>query len=253
MDRLRTSPRSLFWWLRIRAYYWKKFFWAGERELSILSSWVNPRKLAVDVGGNAGVYTYHLSRLAKDVITFEPNPAYVALMLSANLRSRIEPVALSDSSGEGRLRFPRFGGKEYGGMASLAGAAVSDDVLSREILVPIRRLDDYELLELGFLKIDVEGHEEAVLAGARETIARCRPSILVEIEEAHNPGGIRRITELLSSHGYEGTFYYKGSIIPIIRFDSAKHQLDHIKAHRSRSRRRDLDYVNNFVFVPREF
>jgi FkbM family methyltransferase len=47
-----------------------------------------------------------------------------------------------------------------------------DDSKVFEIAVPTRRLDDYELDAVGFIKIDVEGHELAVLRGGTETIRR---------------------------------------------------------------------------------
>ena len=39
---------------------------------------------------------------------------------------------------------------------------------------------------VGFIKIDVEGHEHAVLEGATKTIKRNMPNLLVEMEEKHN-------------------------------------------------------------------
>jgi hypothetical protein len=46
--------------------------------------------------------------------------------------------------------------------------------------VPLRTLDSLGLDTLALLKVDAEGMDWAVLDGARETIARCRPAIYVE-------------------------------------------------------------------------
>jgi hypothetical protein len=73
----------------------------------------------------------------------------------------------------------------------------------RSMVVETRRLDDLDLGAIGFIKIDVEGHEGAVITGAAETLLRYRPNLVVEIEERH---ARRPITELLGavcSHGYE--------------------------------------------------
>ena len=53
----------------------------------------------------------------------------------------------------------------------------------RAIEVPMATLDSSYEGEVGFIKIDVEGHEQAVLDGAVQTIRRCRPRLLVEIDE----------------------------------------------------------------------
>ena len=52
-----------------------------------------------------------------------------------------------------------------------------------EIPVKVVRLDDEGLGNVGFMKIDVEGHEYEVIDGARALLARCRPNLLVEILE----------------------------------------------------------------------
>lgn len=48
------------------------------------------------------------------------------------------------------------------------------------IVVPTEPLDALGLTDVALLKVDVEGHEPEVLAGARETIDRCRPLVLIE-------------------------------------------------------------------------
>ena len=54
--------------------------------------------------------------------------------------------------------------------------------------VHMDRLDNVYSGTAGFIKIDVEGHEQAVLDGAVETIDRCRPRLLVEVDERLSPG-----------------------------------------------------------------
>ena len=48
--------------------------------------------------------------------------------------------------------------------------------------VPIRTLDQFELQDVGFVKIDVEGFEFSTLQGARATLERWRPNLLIEID-----------------------------------------------------------------------
>jgi FkbM family methyltransferase len=227
-------------------YYWE----LGEYELRELPRYVRRKSLSIDVGGNIGVYTYHLARLSKAVITFEPNPDYVDRIERLGVRkSRIEQVALSDSSGVAELRIPIVRGGEDAGMASLSKHAVPDEECSRAISVKLARLDDYGLADVGFIKIDVEGHEEGVLAGAMATINRDRPNLLIEIEERHNPGGLERIVGVLKDAGYAGFFFLNGEKRPVTDFRADVHQVVANLSAEGIHNRRALPYINNFLFV----
>ena len=52
---------------------------------------------------------------------------------------------------------------------------------------------------MSFVKIDVEGGEEAALAGAANLLEQCRPALLVE---AHGHDQVGRLYAYLSSLGY---------------------------------------------------
>lgn len=63
-------------------------------------------------------------------------------------------------------------------------------------------LDDLDLGDIGFIKIDVEGFEARVIDGACETIARCRPVMLIEIEEKHTGEPPSVLIERIVALGY---------------------------------------------------
>lgn len=232
--------------------FWRELNVTGEWELRELKTYVPKDRLALDVGGNIGVYAYHLSRLAARVISFEPNPGYVERLERLKLANySVERVALSSEAGEADLRIPTVGGgREDQGMGSLDVQAVPDAALSRTIRTPLRRLDDYGFKDVGFIKIDVEGHEEQVLRGALQTLHDNRPALLVEIEERHNPGGLERIVALVEPIGYEGFFFEEGKRRPLAEFDVAVHQTVTAALDSAGHNRRALKYINNFLFLP---
>src|SRR5205823_431391 len=116
--------------------------------------------------------------------------------------------------------------------------------------VPVKKLDDYRFDQVGFIKIDVEGHEQAVIEGAFETIARSKPVILVEVEEGRNPGAVARMQTALAKLGYAGHFYAHGVKQPIETFDVARHQPADLVWNSARYTRRTFPLVNNFLFSP---
>lgn len=213
-----------------------------------LFQFIDQERGAIDVGANVGLFTLALHQRTRQVIAFEPLPA-----LAAELRHRFGPsvqvleVALSDRAGATTLFVPYEGQRAIESRASLNDDANPDFAL-RPLQVETRRLDAYGFDDVGIIKIDVEGHELAVLRGAEQTIRRCRPVLVVEIEERHHPGKSWEIIRYILGLGYSGLFLRGGLLVDIEQFDFATMQ-DEKNAKRPFAER-SVDYINNFVFVP---
>lgn len=212
----------------------------GERELGLLPFLTDRTKVSVDAGANKGVYTYFLSRLTTGVHAFEPNPK-IFRILNRALPTNVTAynVALSDRAGVADLLVPGSKGRFSNQGASLSHEKVQGP--HKTVQVEAQKLDHYELHNVGFIKIDVEGHEQKVLDGARATISRERPVLLIEIEEAHTKEPIEQSIRSVESLGYNGMFLARGQLQPIRGFDPETH-------HRNPSTRDD--YVFNFIFLP---
>jgi len=153
----------------------------------------------------------------------------VRLLAVASLLRRVTPSnvivcesAASDRAGNAMLKIPVARGQKIFGLASLE--PVADFVETESQNVELTRLDDAIQDDVGFIKIDVEGHELAVLKGSTSLIRRCKPILLIECEERHNPGGTRRLFEFLKTFGYAGKFVSNGPFYDISEFDAIRDQ-----------------------------
>lgn len=214
----------------------------GEPELRMIPDLVDPGRAAIDVGANRGVWTDRLARHCPAVFAFEPNPkmfAFLSAACAANVRP--SPLALSDRAGEATLRIPRTARGYSNQQASLAPRADGRFTEFGELRVATARLDDLDLPPCGFLKIDVEGHEAAVVRGAEALIARDRPVLLIEMEQRHTGEPIEASLAAVTALGYTAAFLRDGRETPISAFDPDRDHRDRVE---------QPGYVFNFIFRP---
>ena len=92
-----------------------------------------------------------------------------------------------------------------------------------------------------------------MLDGAVETIRRCRPRMLVEIDDRLSPGGLARARAYFNRLGYRGYFVHAGRLELIERFSIARMQqtanLPDFKAPLQLRERSGSD-IYNFIFLP---
>jgi FkbM family methyltransferase len=249
--RLRAfCPPPLRRW-RERRYFLR----TGEIELRIVPLLCRRDRDGIDVGANEGAYLHAMIPHARQVIAFEPIPELAAsLARKFGTRVVIHPIALSCAAGTATLRIPIVQGSSVTGLASLLPDPVATVRPHDEIAVQTQPLDAIYGGDVGFIKIDVEGHEEAVLDGAAATIARCRPRLLVEMEERFAPGVIDRGCAWFARMGYRGFYIHDRRVLPLEGFDpQALQQARDVAEFVGAAPRASLhDYVNNFLFLPAE-
>ena len=155
----------------------------------LASSLVDPDRDVIDVGANIGLYTVLTARRlnAGRVLAAEPTGAAFA-RLQANLaingvteRVILFKGLLGKSQGDGSINVIP-GREEYSSVGTLVHPSIAGEVsnIERVPATTIDQLVEQHDLSPALIKIDVEGGEEAVLDGARETLARHRPVILSE-------------------------------------------------------------------------
>ncbi len=187
---------------RLAVHYWARRFLAKpEKEAFCISRLVRAGGTAVDIGANWGLYTYAMSRVCARVVAFEPNPDASAMIRAASLPNvRLLDVALSSKNGMARLHMPIRNGVELASWGSLLGDRMAGETGIATLEVRVMRLDDLELKDVSFIKLDVEGHELDVLEGGRETIAESRPVCLVEASDETLPAVSAFFTSVSSDY-----------------------------------------------------
>lgn len=212
-----------------------------EPELARMRSFVPPGQVAVDIGGWLGPWTRELARWCPKVHTFEPQPD-----LAAYLRRVVPPHvvvhenAVADAPGVLPLVVPSTDQRSKA-LASLGREATEGAVVHQ---VDVVRLDDVDLGDVGFVKIDVEGREREVLEGARNLLLERRPRLLLEAEQRHVDAPLSELFDLLDDLGYRGWFLRDDRWHELAEFDTQSDQLDHLD---------DLTgprYINNFLLAP---
>jgi FkbM family methyltransferase len=244
-------PQSILNWRE------KNYFSAyGEHELHLVEFLCRRDQDAIDVGANYGGYVHFMRRHARRVFAFEPIPEMAGILRRKFGRDVIvEQIALSNRSGRSQLCTPIVDGAAVSGCATLSTSALftSTYATHHDVEVQADLLDNVYSGALGFIKIDVEGHEQAVLDGAVQTIGRCLPRILVEIEEQMSPGGLDRARSFFSQFDYRGYYVHAGRLESIDRFSIAEMQNPLNRGSLTstlRERVSSRGYVNNFIFLP---
>lgn len=151
----------------------------------VLGEFLRPGMVMFDIGAYVGQFSLVASRVALDVriFAFEPTPAVFAQMqrnieLNDCRNVTCVNVALSDAPGTALL-YTYPGSADQNSLRPLASdsnGSVEVRVSSIDSFSKERNLD-----RLDVIKIDVEGNELAVLKGARESLSRFKPVLIVEV------------------------------------------------------------------------
>ncbi len=165
--------------------YWSMFV---ERELWC-DDWVTalqsaPESLVVDVGANAGLFS-HLAFTANprtEIIAFEPLSVMVERINAMKQRNKMNlccvPKAVGRSPGTATLESPH-------GYDGISRICVSGQPTGQTFQVEVTTLDqELKGRSVLVMKIDVEGFEEEVIAGGKETLSRTKYLIIEAQDKA---------------------------------------------------------------------
>jgi len=215
----------------------------SEVEEDLLAIVVDRQRDAVDVGAYAGTYTLRLAELARTVYAFEPD------VEMANMLRRVAPPnvrvsrnAVSDREGTSEFHVPSSKGRR----AVTCGSLVAPRGRDYEVRLVKTTTLDAALVnsDVGFIKIDVEGAEQPVLAGAQQLIARCHPVILAE---ANNPESVATVSAFFERLDYAGFLVYEGRTFGLNEYKADMQDQRQWDPHLPR---RQMRFVSNLFFAP---
>ena len=173
-----------------------------ESELQeILISIVKPGSVFYDVGSNIGFMALLTAKLVGPegfVVAFEPGPKTARQLASQVAANKFRNVLVEECAVSDKVGTSRFQTNTYSVMASLADdkSGVTDSAMQ---VVRTTMLDHFIITHKvpQVLKIDVEGAELAVIAGAQKLLTEHRPILVVELHsEALSQGFHQMMTDL---------------------------------------------------------
>lgn len=137
--------------------------------------------IAIDIGANIGNHTIFLSATFTQIHCFEPNPVALERLKDHISLNRITNVSVHSFGLSDRDMQLPFHQNNDGNLGASGFVEREDDCT---LYLEVRRGDEYidglGLQRIDFMKVDVEGHEPAVLLGLRRTISRFRPVLAFE-------------------------------------------------------------------------
>lgn len=186
--------------------------WFEKRELyavkDLFESLQLEKKICIDVGANIGNHSLFFSKIFEKVISFEPNKD-VFKLLEINAASVENILAHNLGLSENTESLRAFVDK-----GNLSSGKIVKDQSSNEIFQVIK-LDsfkkDQNLEKISYLKIDIEGHEEAALKGAKEILSSDSPAVSLEMEMTRNLKNCLASIEILQDSGYNDAFILKNN------------------------------------------
>jgi hypothetical protein len=169
--------------------------------IEIVEHLSGPGKVFLDVGAHIGWYSVLAALKGSRVVAFEADPERMWRCLQHFALNKIHAEAVP-------------------------GRAGVDSQVDRAVL-------DLGLPRVDLLKIDTDGHEPQVLAGAARTLERWHPTILLEVGDecyqavagtTDEPGSHTRATlERLAGLGYQ--FYWERDLAPLTVDQAVAEQL----------------------------
>jgi len=213
-----------------------------EHEMEFWRSQIKPGMTVIDVGANAGVYTFSAAqRVGSEgrVLAIEPFAGCTRCLTETcrvNLISWVTVCQMAANDRDGTVRLSLNGASELNQIASSdeefleISNCVEVQALSLDSLV-----EQEGVLQVDFLKIDAENHELQVLKGSDRVLTQFKPTILYENMVGGNQDNLPA-ADFLWTKGYRLFRYlpYIQQLAPLNSIEDLRSNLNIIAIHQSK-------------------
>ncbi len=208
-----AGPLKGYLWSTSASYDYILGEYEDPATLKLFLSWLKPDSVFYDIGANVGFHSLTANTMISTgkIYAFEPMPAVKAIFekhislnskLIASNHIVLSPMAISDEEKEVAFSddIAHRDGNTYIKESYVFSGAVN------KISVQCISIDG--LIKQGYekpdtIKIDVEGAEYDVLVGAKNTIEKYLPNILLATHDCHFPGVQEKCFNFLKELGYD--------------------------------------------------
>lgn len=166
-----------------------KFEYQQKQRNYAFSQVTNFNTNAIDAGSNIGFWSKQMCQKFKHVYAFEPHPDNIECY-KENLKDfnnyTLYDVAISNVT---NTQMNLYVSPDECGNASLNDLGVKEGTTNKKlsdnqitsIKVNVKKIDDYNFNDIGFIKVDCQNHEKEVVEGAIKTIDKFSPVLCLEL------------------------------------------------------------------------
>lgn len=177
----------------------------------------NPAPLIIDAGAHIGLATLYFKKLypAARVIAIEPHPENIKLLEQNIFENQLDdvmvvPAALDIQEGNTAF-YADASGRHWFSTAGFTEGSWNKQQQSQSLMVPTLPLSNFLQEPVDFLKMDIEGAEQAVLNTARERLPQIK-HLMIEFHPGQQ--SLVKLVELLEQQGFRVQLWKDGKEIP---------------------------------------
>lgn len=224
-----------------------------EYEMLLIPYFLAPNSIFFDIGSNIGSYILVASKsiVPSQIYAFEPIPELNKRLKVLFPETHVHLLAISNANTTTQFKIPKINHTHFLTRGTLNTNFVEENEQSFKIIdVQTITLDHFcneqKVQHIDLIKIDVEGHEYAVIKGALKTFEAFKPILIIEIEQRHHTENIADIMSHIKQLGYSCCYFDHLSFsIKELAIDP-KYLQDKVNFGKNKH------YIHNFIFIPND-